>query len=159
MSRITNDVSTIQQAISFALVQVFSGVLLLVWIAWNMLSLNWAYALLSLAVVPLMAIATVWFSGQARKAFPARANEIGNVNAELEESISGVREVQAFSREDANIRVSAAATPPTATPTCAPLPTPRLWRPRWKRWAMWPSPSSPASAACFMLRADVGRLR
>jgi len=103
MSRITNDTSTLQQAISFALVQVLSGVLLLVWIAWNMLRLNWAYALLSLAVVPFMAIATVWFSGQARKAFRVTRQEIGNVNAELEESISGVREVQAFSREDANI--------------------------------------------------------
>ncbi|MCB0022182.1 MAG: ABC transporter ATP-binding protein, partial [Caldilinea sp.] len=103
MSRITNDTSTLQQAISFALVQVLSGVLLLVWISWNMLSLNWAYALLSLAVVPFMAIATVWFSGQARKAFRVTRQEIGNVNAELEESISGVREVQAFSREDANI--------------------------------------------------------
>jgi ATP-binding cassette subfamily B protein len=103
MSRITNDVSTIQQAISFALIQVLSGFLLLGWIAWNMLALNWAYALLSLAVVPLMAIATSWFSGQARKAFRVTRKEIGNVNAELEESISGVREVQAFSREEANI--------------------------------------------------------
>ncbi|BAM00273.1 MULTISPECIES: ABC transporter ATP-binding protein [Caldilinea] len=103
MSRITNDVSTIQQAIGFALIQVLSGVLLLVWIAWNMVALNWAYALLSLAVMPLMAVATVWFSSQARKAFRVTRKELGNVNAELEESISGVREVQAFSREEANI--------------------------------------------------------
>lgn len=103
MSRITNDVSTIQQAISFALIQVLSSVLLLVWIAWNMATLNWAYALLSLAVMPLMVIATIWFSSQARKAFRVTRQELGNVNAELEESISGVREVQAFSREEANI--------------------------------------------------------
>jgi ATP-binding cassette subfamily B protein len=50
-----------------------------------------------------MAIATLWFSGQARKAFRRTRREIGNVNAELEESISGVREAQAFAREDANI--------------------------------------------------------
>ena len=112
MSRITNDTSTLQQAIGFALVQVLSGALLLVWFAWTMLRLNWAYALLSLLVVPLMAFATVWFSGQARRAFRETRKKIGNVNAELEESISGVREVQAFSREGANIesfRVSNAA--------------------------------------------------
>ena len=103
MSRITNDTSTLQQAISFALVQVLSGVLLLSWTAWNMLQFNWAYALLSLAVVPFMAVATLWFSSQARKAFRVTRQEIGNVNAELEESISGVREVQAFSREETNI--------------------------------------------------------
>jgi len=103
MSRITNDTSTIQQAIGFALVNVLSGGLIVVWIAWTMLSINWVYGLVSLSVVPLLAVATVWFSGQARKAFRLTRREIGNVNAELEESISGVREAQAFAREDANI--------------------------------------------------------
>ena len=68
-----------------------------------MLTLNFVYGLLSLAVVPFMVVTTVWFSNQARKAFRKTREEIGNVNAELEEGISGVREVQAFSREDANI--------------------------------------------------------
>jgi ATP-binding cassette, subfamily B, multidrug efflux pump len=103
MSRITNDTDTIQQMLSFGLVQVLGGVLLIVWIAWNMLMLNWAYALLSLSIVPLMAVVTVWFSNQARRAFRVTRQSIGEVNAELEEGISGVREVQAFNREDANI--------------------------------------------------------
>jgi ATP-binding cassette, subfamily B, multidrug efflux pump len=89
--------------VSFALVSVASGVLLLVWIAFTMLSENVAFALLSMAVTPLMAIATVWFSGQARKAFRRTRTEIGNVNAELQEGISAVREVQAFNRADQNI--------------------------------------------------------
>jgi len=112
MSRVTNDTDTVQQAISFALIQVLSGVLLLVWIGYKMLSLNWAYALLSMAVIPFMLVATVWFSNQARKAFRRTRVEIGNVNANLQESIAGVREAQAFSREGANIenfRVSNAA--------------------------------------------------
>lgn len=103
MSRITNDINTVQQAMSFALVQMLSGVLLLVWIGWSMFSANAVYALISLAVTPLMVLATLWFSNQARRAFRKTRVEIGNVNAELEESISGVREVQAFSRESANI--------------------------------------------------------
>jgi ATP-binding cassette, subfamily B, multidrug efflux pump len=103
MSRITNDMETIQQAISFALVSVTSGILLLIWIAFNMLTKSLPYALLSMLVVPFMAVATVWFSGQARKAFRRTRQEIGKVNANLQESISGVREVQAFGREQANI--------------------------------------------------------
>jgi ATP-binding cassette, subfamily B, multidrug efflux pump len=103
MSRITNDASTLQQAVSFALVQVLSSVLIIVWIAYTMIAYNWAYGLLSLAVVPVMAVTTFWFSEQARRAFRKTRQEIGNVNAELEEGISGVREVQAFSRESANI--------------------------------------------------------
>ena len=103
MSRITNDSDTIQQVVGFALVQVLSSVLLILWIIWQMLVLNWAYALISLSVVPLMGLATLWFSNQARKAFRVTRQSIGEVNAELEEGISGVREVQAFSREETNI--------------------------------------------------------
>jgi ATP-binding cassette subfamily B protein len=103
MSRITNDTSAIEQAFSFALVNVFSGILLLVWVAYNMLTNNLPFALLSLSVSPLMFIATVYFSDQARKAFRKSRQEIGNVNAELQESIAAVREVQAFNRADENI--------------------------------------------------------
>ena len=104
MSRITNDTEAIGQAINFALLQVVSGILLLVWIAYNMLKLSVPYALLSMVVVPIMLLVTVWLSGQARKAFRRAREDLGNVNAELQESISSVREVQAFSREDENIQ-------------------------------------------------------
>jgi ATP-binding cassette subfamily B protein len=103
MSRITNDTDTIQQAFSFALINVLSGGLLLVWIAYSMIAKNFTYAMLSLSVVPLMIGATLWFSSQARKAFRRTRQEMGSVNAELQETIAAVREVQAFSREQENI--------------------------------------------------------
>jgi ATP-binding cassette subfamily B protein len=103
MSRITNDSEAIQQAFSFVLVNVLGGVLLLVWIAYSMITKNVAFALLSLAVVPVMAVATMWFSSQARKAFRRTRQEMGSVNAELQESIAAVREVQAFNRAEENI--------------------------------------------------------
>jgi len=103
MSRITNDSSAIEQAFSFALVNVIGGILLLVWVAYNMLTASLPFALLALSVSPAMFIATAWFSAQARKAFRQSRLEIGNVNAELQETISAVREVQAFNRADENI--------------------------------------------------------
>ena len=103
MSRITNDTTAIEQAFSFALVNVFSGILLLVWVAYNMVTTNAPFALLSLSVAPVMFLATLYFSEQARKAFRVSREEIGNVNAELQESIAAVREVQAFNRADENI--------------------------------------------------------
>ena len=103
MSRITNDTSAIEQAISFALVNVVGGILLLVWVAYNMFTTSVPFALLSLVVSPVMFLATLYFSAQARKAFRTSRKEIGNVNAELQESISAVREVQAFNRADENI--------------------------------------------------------
>ncbi|MBE2272319.1 MAG: ABC transporter ATP-binding protein [Anaerolinea sp.] len=103
MSRITSDTDTIQQVFGFALLSVISGVLLMVWIVIKMLESNWAYALLSLSVIPVMFVATVYFSNQARKAFRKSRQEMGSVNADLQESIAGVREVQAFNREAESI--------------------------------------------------------
>lgn len=103
MSRLTNDTDTISQIVGFGLVSVVQGVLLLVWIVFTMFSRSFTYALISLVTLPLMFIATQWFSNQARKAFRQARQEIGAVNADLQESISGVREVQAFSREEENI--------------------------------------------------------
>jgi ATP-binding cassette, subfamily B, multidrug efflux pump len=104
MSRITSDTDTIQQVFSFALLSVISGALLMIWIVVKMLQSNVPYALLSLTVVPFMMIATVYFSNQARKAFRKSRQEMGSVNADLQESIAGVREVQAFNREEESIR-------------------------------------------------------
>ena len=104
MSRITNDTTAIEQAFSFALVNVFGGILSLVWVSYNMVTTNLPFALLSLAVAPVMFLATLYFSKQARKAFRISRQEIGNVNTELQESIAAVREVQAFNRADENIQ-------------------------------------------------------
>jgi ATP-binding cassette subfamily B protein len=103
MARITSDTDTIQQVLGFALLSVVSGVLQLVITGGLMLVANVPYALLSLSVVPLMAWATIYFSGQARRAFRKSRQEMGSVNAGLQESIAGVREVQAFNREDESI--------------------------------------------------------
>jgi ATP-binding cassette subfamily B multidrug efflux pump len=103
MSRITSDTDTIQQVLGFALLSVVSGILQLVMTGFAMLQTNLPYALLSLSVVPVMAVATAYFSGEARKAFRRSRREMGSVNAGLQESIAGVREVQAFNREDESI--------------------------------------------------------
>jgi ATP-binding cassette subfamily B protein len=104
MSRITNDTETIQQALNFALIQVLGGFLLIFWVGYSMLQLSVPYALISLSVVPLMALVTIWLSAQARRAYRTTRLEMGSVNAELQENIAAVREVQAFSREDENIQ-------------------------------------------------------
>ena len=103
MSRITNDMDTLQTAMSFALVQSVSGALLLVWMGAKMLTLSPVYGLVSMATVPLMIVATLLISGRARRAYRVTRVSIGDVNAGLEQSISGVREVQAFGREEVNI--------------------------------------------------------
>ncbi len=103
MSRITNDADTIQQAIGFPLIGVIQGALLIVWIAYNMLTANVGLALVALAVTPFMFGATSWLSDRARAAFRQVRSRVGDVNASLQENLSAVREAQAFTREDQNI--------------------------------------------------------
>jgi ATP-binding cassette, subfamily B, multidrug efflux pump len=103
MSRITNDIDTLQQIIGFGLLSVVQGILLIVMIVLAMFGSSIPYALVSLSVLPLMFITTRWFSAQARRAFRQARKEIGGVNANLQENIAAVREVQAFSRENENI--------------------------------------------------------
>ena len=104
MSRITNDADTIQQAIGFPLVSVVQGSLLVVWIAYDMLNDSPIYALLSLSIVPVMYAATSWFSEKAREAYRKVRSRVGDVNANLQENLSAVREAQAFNREGQNIQ-------------------------------------------------------
>jgi ATP-binding cassette subfamily B multidrug efflux pump len=104
MTRITVDADTIQQAITFPLVSLMQGLLLIVWVAFTMLTTSPIYAVISLLVTPLMFFATSWFSDQARKAFRQVRSAVGDVNANLQESFSAVREAQAFNREEENIQ-------------------------------------------------------
>ncbi len=104
MSRFTNDTDTLQQVIGFGLVSVLQSFLQIIMVIVVMFQMNIPFALISLITLPLMILLTRWFSNQARKAFRNARQQIGNVNADLQESISAVREVQAFSREEENIQ-------------------------------------------------------
>lgn len=103
MSRLTNDADQIATAVNFSLIRVFSQLLILVGSVAVMFLMHPPLALLSTSVVPLMLLVTVLFARVARRAFRKTRLEMGEVNAELEESISGVREAQAFNREQENI--------------------------------------------------------
>ncbi|MDX2138706.1 MAG: ABC transporter ATP-binding protein [Chloroflexota bacterium] len=103
MGRVTSDTDSIQQVFAFGLNAVISAIILLVWIVIEMINANVTYALITLSVVPVMLLATLYFSNEARKAFRRARNQMGSVNADLQESIAGVREVQAFNREEENI--------------------------------------------------------
>ncbi|HID64229.1 MAG TPA: ABC transporter ATP-binding protein, partial [Anaerolineae bacterium] len=102
MSRLVNDVDVINQVLNVGLVRLSGDVLTLVGIVIAMASLNMRLALASFTVLPLMLLTTTIFSRWAFRAFRRTRETIGQVSAELEEKISGVREVQAFSREGAS---------------------------------------------------------
>jgi ATP-binding cassette subfamily B multidrug efflux pump len=100
MSRLVNDVDTIGRVMNMGLIRLLSSGLTLVGIILIMLRLNVRLALASYSILPIMILATAAFSERARRAFRKTRQTIGQVSAELEEGISGVKVVQAFSREE-----------------------------------------------------------
>jgi ABC-type multidrug transport system fused ATPase/permease subunit len=102
MSRLTNDVDVLNQLLSGGLIQMLGGIFEMIGIVIAMVALNWRLALASFSVIPVMLVVTNLLARRARTAFRQTRQTIGDVSAELEESISGVRVAQAYSREQAN---------------------------------------------------------
>jgi ATP-binding cassette subfamily B protein/subfamily B ATP-binding cassette protein MsbA len=103
MSRVTNDVDTLNQLLSQGLTQLLGSLFGLIGIIFAMLLLDVPLALVSFTVIPLIFLATSIFSRLARRAFRTTRETTGDVTAELQEEISGIREAQAFNRTETNI--------------------------------------------------------
>ena len=104
MSRLVNDIATLNQLISQGLTQLISSTFALVGIMIAMLLLSWPLALASFVTIPLMLLATRVFSRLSRQAFRRTRTAIGDVSSNIQEDISGVRVAQAFNRTDDTIR-------------------------------------------------------
>ena len=102
MSRITNDVDVISEFVTLGVTSLVGDVVMLVIIVGMMFGLDWRLALVSLAVMPLMWLASRVFSNWARNAFRQVRSTVGDVYGNLQESIDGVRTAQSFVREDRN---------------------------------------------------------
>jgi ATP-binding cassette, subfamily B, multidrug efflux pump len=104
MSRLTNDIDAINQAVSQNVVSLVASVLSLVGIVIAMFVLNAWLALSALLVVPIMFWFTQFVARYTRKGFRDLQKELGEINSVMEESISGQRVVKAFRRSDLAIQ-------------------------------------------------------
>jgi ATP-binding cassette subfamily B protein len=103
MSRLTNDIDAINQAVSQNVVSLVASVLSLVGIVIAMFVLNKWLALAALLVVPIMFWFTQFIARYTRKGFRDLQRELGEINSVMEESISGQRVVKAFRRSESSI--------------------------------------------------------
>jgi ATP-binding cassette, subfamily B, multidrug efflux pump len=103
MSRVTNDVDTLNQLFSQGLTQLLGSLFSLIGIVVAMLFLNWNLALACFTIIPIMLFLTSFFARRARHAFRLTRETVGDVTAGAQEDITGVREAQAFNRTEENI--------------------------------------------------------
>jgi len=104
ISRLTNDVEALDQLVTDGVTSLVQNTLTLIGTAILLFVLDWRLALATLAVIPLMSVATVIFRIRSSRAYRAVRERLGLVTATLAEDIAGMRMVQAFTREQTNIR-------------------------------------------------------
>ncbi len=100
MSNVVNDTDLFEQFISHAIPDVVVNVVTLLGVTAVLLSLNWKLTLLSTLPIPLVILSLQIYAKHVRPAFRNRQMELGNLNALLNDNLSGIREIKAFTREE-----------------------------------------------------------
>jgi ATP-binding cassette, subfamily B, bacterial len=104
ISRLTNDVEALDQLVTDGVTSLVQSTLTLVGSAVILFLLDWRLALAVLTVLPAMWLATALFRRHSSRAYRAVRERLANVTATLAEDIAGMRVVQAYTREQANMR-------------------------------------------------------
>jgi ATP-binding cassette subfamily B multidrug efflux pump len=103
MSRLTNDIDAINQAVSQNVVSIVASTLSMLGILIAMFILNAWLALASVIVVPIMFWFAEFVARYTRKGFRELQKRLGQINGVMEETISGQRVVKAFGRSESAI--------------------------------------------------------
>ncbi|WP_157155061.1 ABC transporter ATP-binding protein [Diaminobutyricimonas sp. LJ205] len=99
MSRVTNDVDNIQQALQQAFSQLIQSFLTVIGIAAMMFIVSWQLALIALIALPLSGIIAGVIGVRSQKLFSAQWKNTGALNGHIEESFSGQEIVRVFGRD------------------------------------------------------------
>jgi ATP-binding cassette subfamily B protein len=103
LSRITNDVDTVNQTLSQSLSQIISSITMVVGILVMMFTISWQMTLISLLVIPLSLVIVQFIVKRSQGYFRQQQDYLGNVNGHIEEMFSGHVEVKAFNAEKRSI--------------------------------------------------------
>lgn len=100
VSRMTADIESMSELIQFGLLQFVSAFLLLILSVVLLLVLSWQLALVTLLVLPILIAASIRFQRQSNKAYLDVREKVGANLSTLQESITGVRVIQAYGQQD-----------------------------------------------------------
>ncbi len=100
VSKLTNDIGFIQQAVTSALNSAVRDTLMVIALVISMLYLDWLMTLIVLGVYPLAAVPIALISDRLRKVAKRTQNELGDMTSLLTEKLSGARLIKSFRLED-----------------------------------------------------------
>ena len=103
LSRTTNDVDNIQNAVQQTVSSLLNGILTIIGITIMMFSISWQLALIALIAVPIAAIVVGIIGQRAQKLFSAQWANTGKLNGHIEEAFTGHDVAVLFNRAEAMI--------------------------------------------------------
>jgi len=104
VTRMTTDVDVLQEMFASGGMTLIADFIMVIWIVGIMFYMHVQLALVSLALIPLMAIAINFFRVKARQTYRQIRERIARINAYLGEAISGMAVTQLFAREEKSYR-------------------------------------------------------
>ena len=99
MSRVVNDTRDFELLYAHMIPEIITNVVTFVGVLVILLTVNWRLALITCAPIPLILLSGVVFSKIVRPFFKASQKSMGELNAQLQDSLSGLHEIQAFGQE------------------------------------------------------------
>jgi ATP-binding cassette subfamily B protein len=103
VTRATNDVENVAEMFSSGLVALVTDVLKMVGFAAVLFVISWKLSMFTFGVVPLLAVVVIVFRLKVRDAFRETRLRIARINTQIQETITGMKVVQLFTREERNI--------------------------------------------------------
>jgi len=104
MSRVTNDVNALEQFVTHGVALTTVDLLRLLGASAVLVALNWRLALITLIPLPMIAMGLWIFNHRARPIYRRVRDRLGDINASLQDKLAGIQVVQAFEREDEELR-------------------------------------------------------
>nr|WP_228725221.1 ABC transporter ATP-binding protein [Caproicibacter fermentans] len=103
LSRVTNDVDTVNQTLNQNISQIISSVTTLVGVLVMMLTISWLMTLVTLLIIPLSLILVTAVAKFSQKYFAQQQNYLGHVNGHIEEMYGGHLVMKAFNGEEKSV--------------------------------------------------------
>ena len=100
MSRVTNDLFEISELFHHGPEDIVISIIKLIGSFSILLSINWRLALVAFAIVPVMLVYAFYFNIKMKRAFVKNRARIADINAQIEDNLSGIRVVKSFANEE-----------------------------------------------------------
>lgn len=100
ITRTTSDIEALNDLLSAGVVNIIGNSFRIVFILYFMFSMSWELSLLTLATLPLLFYATIWFKSRVRVSFLEVRDQIARLNSFVQEHIHGMDIVQLFNRQE-----------------------------------------------------------